>query len=153
MYIKMTINKKGGKKGKKVKRQVDEIERPLILKENGQEYCQVTKLLGNCRVEGNCFDNKIRICNIRGTMRKKVWIKANDIVIVSLREFEDNKADIIYLYQQKEVKKLIKMGEIPENVIVTEEEPKEDLGIEFEESDEDENKQENKNREINFDTI
>jgi translation initiation factor 1A len=149
----MTINKKGGKKGKKVKRQVDEIERPLILKENGQEYCQVTKLLGNCRVEGNCFDNKIRICNIRGTMRKKVWIKANDIVIVSLREFEDNKADIIYLYQQKEVKKLIKMGEIPENVIVTEEEPKEDLGIEFEESDEDENKQENKNREINFDTI
>lgn len=149
----MTINKKGGKKGKKVKRQVDEIERPLIFKENGQEYCQVTKLLGNCRVEGNCFDNKIRICNIRGTMRKKVWIKANDIVIVSLREFEDNKADIIYLYQQKEVKKLIKMGEIPENVIVTEEEPKEDLGIEFEESDEDEIKQENKNRDINFDTI
>jgi len=148
----MTINKKGGKKGKKVKRQVDEIERPLVLKENGQEYCQVTKLLGNCRVEGNCFDNKVRICNIRGTMRKKVWIKANDIVIVSLREFEDNKADIIYLYQQKEVKKLIKMGEIPENVIVTEEEIKEDLGIEFEESD-DENTQENKNIEINFDAI
>jgi translation initiation factor 1A len=109
----MVINKKGGKKGKKGKRPSEQVERKIVFKEEFQEYCQVTKLLGNCRLEGNCFDGKTRQCNIRGSMRKKIWIKVGDIVIVSLREFEDNKCDIIYLYQPKEVKKLINSEKKP----------------------------------------
>lgn len=136
----MVINKKGGKKGKKIKRTTDDVERPLVLKEENQEYCQVVKLLGNCRIEGNCFDGKTRLCHIRGAMRKKIWIKPGDLVIISLREFEDDKADIIYLYQAKEVKRLAKMGEIPESVKVTTdleggENEEEDIGIDFKGSD------------------
>ncbi len=145
----MVINKKGGKKGKKGKKPShDDIERPLILKEENQEYCQVVKLLGNCRVEGNCFDGKTRLCHIRGAMRKKIWIKPGDIIIISLREFEDDKADIIYLYQAKEVKRLVKLGEIPETVKVTndleagEHEGIDDIGIDFKESDDEEDDEE-----------
>jgi translation initiation factor 1A len=29
-------------------------------------------MLGNGKVEANCFDGRKRICNIRGKMRKKV---------------------------------------------------------------------------------
>lgn len=138
------VFKKGGKKGKKGKKikTHDDVDRPLVFKEENQEYCQVVKLLGNSRVEGNCFDGKTRLCRIRGTLKKKkIWIKSGDFVIASLREFEDDKADIIYVYKSKEVKKLVKMGEIPENVKITndlevcENEFVDDIGVDFKGSD------------------
>jgi len=136
----MVVNKKGGKKGKKAKKPTADIERPLILKDENQEYCQVTKLLGNSRTEGQCFDGKTRLCKIRGTLKKKkCWVKNGDFVIVALRDFEDDKCDIIYVYQQKEVKKLMKLGELPDNIKINEleagEENNEDIGVDFKESD------------------
>mgnify|MGYP006279795857 CR=1 FL=1 len=127
----------GGNKHKKKKNKtVVEIERELIFKTEDQEYAQVTKLLGNCRLEAQCFDGKNRLCHIRGTMRKKIWIVVNDVVLVSLRDYEDNKCDIIYKYTPKEVNKLKHLGEIPDSVKLTEdleERKDDDLGIDFEE--------------------
>lgn len=48
-------------------------------------------MLGNGRLEGKCFDGTTRLCHIRGKMRKKVWVNANDIVLVGLREYQDDK--------------------------------------------------------------
>ena len=45
-------------------------------------------------------------------MRKKIWISKNDIVLVSLREFQDDKADIIYKYDNSEVRKLKILDEL-----------------------------------------
>lgn len=128
----------GGNKHKKKKNKtVVEIERELIFKTEDQEYAQVTKLLGNCRLEAQCFDGKTRLCHIRGTMRKKIWIVVNDVVLVSLRDYEDNKCDIIYKYTSKEVNKLKYLGEIPDSVKLIEdlEEKDDDLGIDFEEDE------------------
>ena len=36
------------------------------------EYAQVTKMLGNGRLEALCFDGAKRLCHIRGKLRKKV---------------------------------------------------------------------------------
>jgi len=36
------------------------------------EYAQVTKMLGNGRLEAMCFDGTKRLCHIRGKLRKKV---------------------------------------------------------------------------------
>ena len=72
--------------------------------------------------------------------KKKCWVKNGDVVIVALRDFEDDKCDIIYVYQKKEVKKLIKLGEIPENIklndLEADDENQEDIGIDFKDSDE-----------------
>jgi hypothetical protein len=38
------------------------------------EYGQVIRMLGNGRLEAQCFDGKKRLCHIRGKMRKKVWV-------------------------------------------------------------------------------
>lgn len=43
-----------------------------MFKEDGQEYAQVVKMLGNGRLEANCFDGTSRLCHIRGKLRKKV---------------------------------------------------------------------------------
>lgn len=38
----------------------------------GIEYAQVTKMLGNGRLEALCFDGEKRLAHIRGKLRKKV---------------------------------------------------------------------------------
>ena len=43
-----------------------------MFKEDGQEYAQVIKMLGNGRLEAMCFDGEKRLAHIRGKMRKKV---------------------------------------------------------------------------------
>ena len=107
---------KGGKNRKKGKNfQVGE-KRELQFKEDGQEYAQVMRMLGNGRVEAFCFDGVKRMCTIRGTMRNRVWINAGDIILVGLREFGDDKGDVIAKYYDEEAKELKELGEIPEHV-------------------------------------
>ena len=49
---------------------------------------------------------------IRGKMRKRVWINPGDIILVSIRGFQDNKVDVIAKYSDDEVRKLIKQKEV-----------------------------------------
>merc|ERR1712169_163223 len=49
-----------------------------------------------------CFDGEKRLAHIRGKMRKKVWINQGDIVLLSLRDFQDDKADVIQKYSSDE---------------------------------------------------
>jgi len=113
-------------KKKKVK---NTTSRELVFKEDGMEYCKVTKMLGNARLEGICSDGKTRMCKIRGSMskRRKVWISVDDYVLISLRDFQDDKADVIWKYNKDEVKELIKYGEIESE----KEKEEEDIGFDF----------------------
>ena len=68
----MPKNKLGGNKAKRAKGGLDQKKQELIFKEDGQEYGQVLRMLGNGRCECKCFDGTSRLCHIRGKMRKKV---------------------------------------------------------------------------------
>jgi hypothetical protein len=63
---------KGGKNRRRGKNENDDDKRELVFREDGQEYAQVTKMLGNGRLEALCFDGEKRLAHIRGKMRKKV---------------------------------------------------------------------------------
>ena len=118
----------GGNKRKKGKKQVQE-DRELAYKGESEEYAQVIKILGDGRFECNCADGVKRIAHVRGKMRKRVWIANGDIILVSLREFEPEKCDVVEKYKEKEVAKLKKAGEIPESMVLpssSEAEEKED---------------------------
>lgn len=65
---------KGGKNRRRGKNENESEKRELIFKEDEQEYAQVTKMLGNGRLEAMCFDGVKRLCHIRGKLRKKVSI-------------------------------------------------------------------------------
>ena len=117
----------GGNKRKKGKKQVQE-DRELQYKGESEEYAQVIKILGDGRFECNCADGVKRIAHVRGKMRKRIWIANGDIILVSLRDFEPEKCDVVEKYKEKEVAKLKKAGEIPESMVLpssTEEEEKE----------------------------
>ena len=66
---------KGGKNRRRGKNENEGLKRELVFREDGQEYAQVTKMLGNGRLEAMCFDGVKRLCHIRGKLRKKVLIK------------------------------------------------------------------------------
>ena len=111
---------KGGKQRKKAKNlQVSE-KRELAFKEEGQEYGQVLRMLGNGRLEAHCFDGVKRMCTIRGKLKNRVWINTGDIVLIGLREFGDEKADVISKFYDDEAKELKELGEIPEHVKINE---------------------------------
>jgi translation initiation factor 1A len=93
-------------------------KRELEFKDEDQEYAQVSKMLGNGRLEATCFDGTSRLCHIRGKFRKRVWINAGDIVLLGLREYQDGKADVIHRYSPEEARTLKAYGEIPERVII-----------------------------------
>ena len=77
-------------------------------------------MLGNGRCECFCFDGVTRLGHIRGKMRKKVWVSAGDIVLVGLREYQDDKVDIIHKYNADEARNLKQYGELPETARINE---------------------------------
>lgn len=95
-------------------------KRELIYRDEGQEYGQVTKMLGNGRIEVSCFDGIKRMGHIRGKLRKKVWMSQGDIILVSLRDFQEDQCDVVHKYNSEEARTLKNMGELPENAKINE---------------------------------
>jgi len=110
---------KGGKNRRRGKNENEGLKRELVFKEDGQEYAQVTKMLGNGRLEAMCFDGVKRLCHIRGKLRKKVWINQSDIILVGLRDYQDAKADVIQKYSADEARNLKSYGEFPESIKIS----------------------------------
>jgi translation initiation factor 1A len=108
------------KKKKKTGKNDSEEKRELIFKEDGQEYAQVLKMLGNNRLDAQCIDGVKRLAHIRGKMRKKVWVNAGDVVLVGLRDYQDGKADVILKYSAEEARALKAYGELPESLRINE---------------------------------
>uniref|UniRef100_A0A8C5MRQ6 Eukaryotic translation initiation factor 1A X-linked n=1 Tax=Leptobrachium leishanense TaxID=445787 RepID=A0A8C5MRQ6_9ANUR len=71
-------------------------KRELVFKEDGQEYAQVIKMLGNGRLEAMCFDGVKRLY------------------------YQDNKADVILKYNADEARSLKAYGELPEHAKINE---------------------------------
>lgn len=83
-------------------------------------YAYVIKLLGNCRVLVLCDNGTEAIGVIRGSMRrfnKRVLIETGDILAVSMRDFQDNKVDIVHKYNAEQCKILINNKEISDTLI------------------------------------
>lgn len=103
----MPKKKKGGRK-KKIMTGDRKLE--YADENNGQVYGIVEKALGDRFFNVNCLDNQQRRCKAR---KKRIRIKIGDVVVVSLRDFEKEKGDIIYKYELREIKTLQKEGFLP----------------------------------------
>ena len=69
------------------------------------------KLLGFDRVLVRCQDVHERLCRIRGKMKRRVWIREGDVVLVSPWDFQsDKRGDIIWRYTRAQAEWLRKNG-------------------------------------------
>lgn len=69
------------------------------------------KMLGNDRLLVDCQDGKERLCRIRGKMKRRMWIRLGDIVLVSPWDFQpDKRGDIIWRYKRNQADWLRRNG-------------------------------------------
>jgi len=69
-----------------------------VLPQQGELLGRVIKLVGGDNIIVRCTDDKIRTCRIRGKIKRRMWIRDNDLVLVAPWDFQSDKADIIWRY-------------------------------------------------------
>ncbi len=67
--------------------------------------------LGGSRMRIRCLDGKTRICRIPGRLKRRLWVRENDIVIVEPWEFSgEDKGDLVFKYTPTQVSYIRKRG-------------------------------------------
>ena len=71
--------------------------------------------LGGSRMRVRCMDGKTRICRVPGRLKKKLWVREGDILLIEPWELGgDAKGDVIYKYKPNQVDWLKKNGHLKE---------------------------------------
>ena len=78
----------------------EEVEISRIRVPRGSEVlCVVEMMLGGDKLRVKCNDGNTRICRIPGKLRKRVWIRVGDLVLVEPWTTQPNeRADVIFRY-------------------------------------------------------
>ena len=85
----------------------------LVLPSQNDILGVAIKLLGYDRILVKCQDGKERLCRIRGKMKRRVWIREGDIVLVSPWDFQsDKRGDLVWRYTKSQADTLRRKGYI-----------------------------------------
>lgn len=96
---------------KKPFRQTDGEEVRVRLPRNNEVLGVLETRLGGSRTRVRCLDGKTRICRIPGRLKRKLWVRERDIVLIEPWELGgDEKGDIIFKYRPNQVDVLKKKG-------------------------------------------
>lgn len=83
----------------------------LRLPKDDEVFGIVEKAMGSGHMRVRCGDGKTRTCRIPGRLRKRVWIREDDVVIIEPWQVEsDEKGDIVYRYTQTQLGWMKKEG-------------------------------------------
>lgn len=89
----------------------EQVIQDMILPATTDVLGVAVKLLGFDRILVKCQDGHERLCRIRGKIKRRVWIREGDIVLVSPWDFQsDSKGDIIWRYTRAQAEVLRKKG-------------------------------------------
>lgn len=70
----------------------------LPKKWNREQFARAEMMLGANHIRVLCADGITRLGRIKGKMKKRVWIREGDTLIVTPWSFQDEKCDIIFRY-------------------------------------------------------
>ena len=79
-------------------------------KEEFEQFGVVTQLMGANQVIVLCQDGVERKCRIPGKLRKRVWVRANDVVIVKVWDFQPSKGDVMWRFLGNQTEWLRRKG-------------------------------------------
>jgi len=69
---------------------------------------------GHLKILGQ--DGKMRLGRIRGKLKKRMWMREGDLVIITPWEFQDDKCDILYRYTHIQAQNLVRRGVVPSHL-------------------------------------
>ena len=70
----------------------------------------VEQRLGGNKMFVACLDGKTRNCRVPGRLKRKLWLRPGDVVIVEPWELNKDKGDIILKYKPNQIEWLKKKG-------------------------------------------
>lgn len=71
----------------------------------------IAQRVGGGRMQVSCMDGKTRNCRVPGRLRRGLWLRETDVILVLPWEYDgDQKADVMYKYSKAEIEKLKKDG-------------------------------------------
>lgn len=102
-------------KKEELKRQQEEQERREILRRtklprNNQVVGICEQRVGGSRMRVKCMDGVTRICRIPGRLKRSLWVREGDVLLIEPWELSNEKGDVIYKYKPIQVKLLKKKG-------------------------------------------
>jgi len=100
----------GGEQGSKK-------EMPLPSDEEGTMLCVIQRLLGAGYLEVLCTDGNTYKAWIPGKMRRRVWMREGDVILFLSWGTKDMKGEVVYRYEEDEVRKLVESGILPKELL------------------------------------
>ncbi|MFQ5762830.1 MAG: translation initiation factor eIF-1A [Candidatus Bathyarchaeia archaeon] len=84
--------------------------RHMLLPGEGQVLGVATKLLGFDKILVHCNDGMDRLCRVRGKLKRRVWVRQGDVVLVSPWSFTSkaDQGDIVWRYTRNQADWLTK---------------------------------------------
>ncbi len=63
----------------------------------------IEQRFGGNKMNVNCLDGKNRNCRVPGRLKRKLWLRPNDVVIIEPWELDNSKGDIIFKYNKSQI--------------------------------------------------
>ncbi len=99
----------------KKEKQSKPISRKLRLPHKDEQFAVVVEMSGGSRMKALCADNKTRMIRIGGKLKRRMWCRENDLIIVKPWVIQsDQKADLVYRYLPTERNRVL--HKIPEEL-------------------------------------
>jgi len=70
----------------------------------------IEQRLGGNKMMVTCLDGKSRNCRVPGRLKRKLWLRPNDVVIVEPWELDNTKADVLLKYKPNQIEWLKRNG-------------------------------------------
>ena len=71
----------------------------------------IEQRLGQGKMMVKCFDGHSRVCRVPGRLKRRLWLRESDVVLVEPWEYEPNeKGDVLFKYSKAEEQWLKKKG-------------------------------------------
>ncbi|MFQ5531386.1 MAG: translation initiation factor eIF-1A [Candidatus Nanoarchaeia archaeon] len=72
----------------------------------------IEQRLGGNKMMVNCNDGKSRNCRVPGRLKRRLWLRPKDVVIVEPWELDNTKGDVLFKYRLNQIEWLKKHGHL-----------------------------------------
>jgi translation initiation factor 1A len=86
---------------------------PLPRRPRGEIFAIASQLMGAARIRVMGEDSIARMGRITGKMKKKMWIREGDLLIIRPWGFQEGKADILFRYSRTQAQYLGRRNILP----------------------------------------
>jgi len=96
---------------------VEEVVTRVKLPRSGEVIGIIEQRLGGNKMLVNCLDGKTRNCRVPGRLKRELWLRPGDVVIIELWELDKEKGDVIFKYRPNQVEWLKNHGYLKKDTL------------------------------------